>query len=196
MSGVVDNVQGAINAQSGRFEFFKQALTLGLAGIGGIAVLFTDAGKIPVEFWARVFVAASGLFALLTVLLALLGIATYANLLPAVAANETVKVARFQTAILQRARLAYVFLFCTGLAFLAFAGVRLWYGVLPVSVDAALGAGKQAMITAVGEPVQVDRYEAGEKEVVINYSVGPQAVKSVVTLERASGMITRMVRTK
>jgi hypothetical protein len=197
MSGTApDPVQAAINAQSGRFEFFKQSLTLGLAGIGGIAALFTDTTKIPAEPWARILIGAGGFLALVTVAAALFGISAYANLLAVLSKGKPV--ATFEAGIIRDAKLAYAGLGFAGIAFFLFGLARLLFSNAPVSADATLGLARQAIIAAAGpgaDPITLDRYEAGSKEVVVNYAVGPAAQKYTVHIDRASSSVTSIVHT-
>ncbi len=72
------------------FEFLKQTLTLGLAGIAGVAALFTDPTRIPadtVSKWA-ILGGAIGLGGV--VLFAIMGLSSYANLLTATASSDAV----------------------------------------------------------------------------------------------------------
>jgi hypothetical protein len=54
-------IKDTIDANSGRFEFLKQTLTLGLAGIGGVAALFTDPSRVPGDTFSNWVLAGAGL---------------------------------------------------------------------------------------------------------------------------------------
>lgn len=74
-------LKDTIDSQSGRFEFFKQCLTLGAAGLAGVAALFSDPDKIPNGFITKLIVGSVGLSLVLVVAFALFGLSSYANLL-------------------------------------------------------------------------------------------------------------------
>jgi hypothetical protein len=74
-------VQGEIDIQSGRVEYLKQSLTIALAGLAGIAVLFTDKSKLPTAWWPWLSAVAASLLLLLTAAMAYMALSTYANLL-------------------------------------------------------------------------------------------------------------------
>lgn len=62
-----DALKAEIDAQSGRFEFLKQSLTLGLAGIAGTAALFTDTSKLPATLWSVITIGFFGVALVLVV---------------------------------------------------------------------------------------------------------------------------------
>jgi hypothetical protein len=62
-----DPVEDDINAQSGRFEFFKLTSTLGTAGLAGMAALFTDSAKIPSDLGSIILAGACGVLFIGTV---------------------------------------------------------------------------------------------------------------------------------
>lgn len=74
-------LKNTIDSQSGRFEFLKQCLTLGSAGLAGVAAVFSDPEKIPSGSGARFLVCLIGISLISTVGFALFGISSYANLL-------------------------------------------------------------------------------------------------------------------
>src|SRR5690349_4812000 len=77
-------VKDAIDTHSGRFEFFKQTLTLGSAGLAGIAALFTDPARVPADTLSKCIIAVAGLSLILIVAFAAMGLSSYANFLTAV----------------------------------------------------------------------------------------------------------------
>jgi hypothetical protein len=78
---VADPLKYTIDAQSGRFEFFKHTLTFSAAGLAGMAALFTDPAKIPIDVFSKATLIWCGFFFAATLLACLLGISTYSNLL-------------------------------------------------------------------------------------------------------------------
>jgi hypothetical protein len=82
-------VKDTIDSNSGRFEFLKQALTLGLAGIAGVAALFTDSSRVPADTFSKWTIFGSAIGLALVVAFAIMGLSTYANLLTATASSDT-----------------------------------------------------------------------------------------------------------
>jgi hypothetical protein len=77
-------VKEAVEAQSGRFEFFKQMLTLGLAGIAGAAAILIDSTKIPNDLLSMIAISTFGVALLVTSSASAMGLSTYANFLRAI----------------------------------------------------------------------------------------------------------------
>src|ERR1700722_10057266 len=73
-------LKDTIDANSGRFEFLKQTLTLGLAGIGGVAALFTDPSRVPGDTFSKWGLVLAGGGPVLVVAFAVMGLSAYANL--------------------------------------------------------------------------------------------------------------------
>ncbi len=131
-----DPVKEAIDAQSGRFEFFKQALTLGSAGIAGLAAILTDDAKIPQTVMRKLLVGGCGILFLATITAAVWGISVYANLLtrlqnengvaPAAGARRTSATAK--ASMITHARGVFVTLFLAALALFCYAVVLLVFG--------------------------------------------------------------------
>jgi hypothetical protein len=118
-----ENVKNEIDAQSGRFEFFKQAVTLGLAGLAGTAAFFTDTSKIPSDPLTAGAIVVMALMLLWTVGASLMGLSTYANLLKAHANSETT-VANLRTSMISHAKQVFVAIGLTATAFAAYAGLQ------------------------------------------------------------------------
>jgi len=129
-------VKEAIDAQSGRFEFFKQALTLGSAGIAGLAAILTDETKIPQTILRKLLVAGCGVLLLATIVAAVWGISVYANLLtrlqdeggrpPTAGAKRTSATAR--ASVVTHARATFVTLSLAALMLFVYAAVLLATG--------------------------------------------------------------------
>ncbi|RQH12674.1 hypothetical protein [Bradyrhizobium sp. RP6] len=93
MNGAVtrppSSLKDTIDANSGRFEFLKQTLTLGLAGIGGVAALFTDPSRVPADGLAKWMLVVAGAGLLVVVAFAIMGLSAYANLLTVTARDPS-----------------------------------------------------------------------------------------------------------
>src|SRR5579863_1601358 len=67
-------IRDAIDAESGRFEYFKHALILGAAGIAGLAAILTDETKVPETPLRKWLLGACGVIFLLLIVTAVFGI--------------------------------------------------------------------------------------------------------------------------
>src|SRR3982074_1305457 len=74
-------IKDTIDANSGRFEFLKQTLTLGLAGIGGGAALFTAPSRVAGDTFSNWVLVLAGAGLVFVVAFAVMGLSAYANLL-------------------------------------------------------------------------------------------------------------------
>jgi hypothetical protein len=137
-------VKDEIDAQSGRLEFLKQALTLGLAGLAGTAAFFTEPSKIPTDAWSIGAIVIMGLALLSTVGASLMGLSVYANLLKAHASREPADA--FRTSIIQHAKHVFVTISLTAIAFATYAALQLSHRNRPMitSVE-ALGIARTAI---------------------------------------------------
>jgi hypothetical protein len=141
-------VKNEIDAQSGRFEFFKQALTLGLAGLAGTAAFFTDTSKIPEDGWSIAAIIVMGLALLATVAASLMGLSVYANLLKAHSISAAVS--GFQASMVRHAQWIFVTIVVVALAFVIYAGLQLANrGESRITSVEALGIARKA-IAATG----------------------------------------------
>lgn len=133
-----------IDAQSGRFEFFKQSLTLGLAGLAGTAAFFTDASKIPENLSSILVVITMGFALIGTVGFSLMGLSVYANLLKAHANGETID--RFRTSMVGHARYVFIMICVIAVAFVIYAGLQIASRPAPkISSVEAIGIARQAI---------------------------------------------------
>jgi hypothetical protein len=128
-------VKDAIDVHSGRFEFFKQTLTLGSAGLAGIAALFTDTARIPTDIASKCLVAAAGLALIAIVAFAAMGLSAYANLLTALGrearlisatSQSTRSSSKYSAGIVFHARIVIIALFVAWVSLTVFAGLRLF----------------------------------------------------------------------
>jgi hypothetical protein len=125
-----DPVQKTIDVQSGRFEFFKQLLTLSAGGLAGMAALFTDPAKVPSDLFSRLCVGLAGLGLGACVLTCLSGISVYSNLL-VLTDRGAERVPRVAHSMVNHARLAVGAIVLAALSLFAFAVWMLLRGPLP-----------------------------------------------------------------
>ena len=119
----IDQVKREIDTQSGRFEFFKQALTLGLAGLAGTAAFFTDTSKIPKDSLSIATIIVMGVALLATVAASLMGISVYANLLKGLSTGRNVN--GFRKSMIGHARGIFVAILFVAGAFVTYGGVQI-----------------------------------------------------------------------
>lgn len=146
-------VKDVIDAQSGRFEFLKQTLTLGAAGLAGIAALFTDPTRIPTDLYSRIAVAIAGLSLISIVAFATMGLSAYANALTTLAREKGLmapsqrKKSDIQSStfyidgIVDHAQWVTVTLFLAWFSILAFAGLKFFYSQEVVRPSTLGGSG-------------------------------------------------------
>lgn len=192
-------VKDAIDAQSGRFEYFKQCLTLGLAGIGGAAALLTDPAKVPGDAFSKWVVALAGCSLLTTVMAAAFGISSYANLLKATS-NETrpnhhlgkYNSDFYALDIIKHARTATVALGLAS-AFLAlFALKQLAFSSAPSVENAVDNAAKFVgeQTKQPPEKVSLRRLEVDTNDYSVVYSVPGYLGDVVVRISKKDGNVT------
>jgi hypothetical protein len=153
-------VKDAIDVHSGRFEFFKQTLTLGLAGLAGIAALFTDADRIPTDVASKCIVVVAGLALGVTILFAVMGLSAYANLLNALAReagliSATVQSPRppseYSAGIIFDAQIVMIALFVAWVSLMSFAGLRL-FSKATTNAETALATARTIVGKETGQP--------------------------------------------
>ena len=141
-----DAVKDEIDAQSGRFEFLKQALTLGLAGLAGTAAFFTDTSKIPDNGWSVFAIIVMGLALLATVAVSLMGISVYANLLKAHSAGEAVD--DFRKSMIGHAKLVFLSIAVVAGAFVSYGAFQIFHRQKQaITSIEAIGVARKAVVT-------------------------------------------------
>jgi hypothetical protein len=162
MSGTADpnSVKNAIDAHSGRFEFFKQMLTLGLGGIAGIAVFFTDPTRVPKDLLSIIAVCVAGVALGVVVLAAGAGLSAYANLLtniarangliPAATQTDTVTPQQYATSLVSRARWVFIATLVASLGVIVFASAQM-FRVAPVSAEEAVAKTRAVIAKGAGQ---------------------------------------------
>lgn len=198
-------VKDAIDAQSGRFEYFKQCLTLGLAGIGGAAALLTDPAKVPGDVLSKWVVALAGCSLLATVVSAVFGISSYANLMKATSneARPGHHPGKYDSSFYARdsikhARAATVAL---GLASLFLALFALKQLVFPNSVTVELALDNAAKFVGAQtrqppEKVTFRRLEADTSDYSVAYGVPGYSGDVLVRISKKDASVSGATMTK
>jgi hypothetical protein len=154
------DVKEVVEIESGRFEFFKQMLTVGLGGIAGLAALFTEQNKIPDEPLAKSMLTIFAISAIVVVIWSAMGISTYANHLRDVERlardrqSSALKTKRDQSekGILSHARITLVAASIGAVALIVFAGLKL-FSSHPVGPEAAMEIAQRLIRLQPGNPV-------------------------------------------
>jgi hypothetical protein len=182
-----------IDAQSGRFEFFKQSLTLGTAGLAGTAALFTDQSRVPTDLFSKIMVSSLGLSLTAVVAVAMMGLSTYANLLTAVARSSASPPPGTQSktspktpneyaqGVIDHARYLVIAFAAASGCLVGFAGVKLFTPA--ENLEAALTAGRQVVTREGGgsaSHVQVERFTVERDKIQITFLANSQRFRVVV----------------
>jgi hypothetical protein len=190
------NVREVAEKEAGRFEFFKQMLAVGLAGIGGIAAIFTETGKIPEWPLLRVSLAIFAICAVVVVISSSDGISVYANHLRDVRkladnTNEQQeqslkrKVDASERSILTHAKWAIAASWVGALSLLIFAILRL---IWPdgIGVEGAMKRAREIITEQSGSPslIRLDKLETSPSEYIISYLTEPGDLKYTFKIKR------------
>lgn len=179
-------VKDVIDANSGRFEFLKQALTLGSAGIAGVAALFTDPARVPADTlskWA-IFGGAVGLA--IVVAFAIMGLSAYANLLTVTSSGDARVRSRapaYAKGVRDHARVVIIGLTIGFLGIGLFASWRLFLVSPAGTPEAAIEAAGTMVSGQTKQPrdtLYLTRIEADRDAYIVTYHVA--ATKSVATV--------------
>lgn len=157
-------LKDAVDANSGRFEYFKQALTLGLAGLAGMAALFTDSTRVPTGGLALSFSVGAGTCLLIIVAWSAFALGTYANLLQCIALKEglipkikskaeTKEPEYFAAGINLQAQVVTAALIAAGVCLVGFAAVRI-FAPSTTEVEAAIAMGREMVARQTGQRAQ------------------------------------------
>lgn len=195
-------VKEVVEKESGRFEFFKQMLIVGLGGIAGLAAIFTDADKIPEDLWLKVPLAIFAVCALVVVIASANGISTYANHLRHVKRNaddptdaNLQSAARSESSILNHARCAMAASWVGAAALITFAGIELFQQPM-VGADAAMRTARKMVIDQPGNPSlhALDHFQASGNDYLITYVTDPDQVKYTVRINRETNKVLEITR--
>ena len=183
-------VKDEIDAQSGRFDFFKQGLTLGLAGLAGIAAFFTDTAKIPSDSGSLGAVCVIGVALLVVVGAALMGLSVYANLLKANSAGEPVD--GFRKSMIGHARWVFVAILVTALAFIVYAGLQIAHRAAPrIAAGEAIAIARKAL-AAGGCEAAFETLERRDRQWVTAFRSEACRREYRVQIESDSGEVSRI----
>jgi hypothetical protein len=195
-------VKDAIDANSGRFEFLKQTLTLGSAGIAGVAALFTDPTRVPADTFSKwaIFGGAVGLA--LVVAFAIMGLSAYANLL-AVNASENAEMRKraplYANGVRDHARVVILGLTIGFLGIGLFAGYRLFFAPATGTPENAI----EAAAALVSKETKQDRdvlyltqMEADSDAYTVTYFATAINSDITVRVSKKDGKITRLTQDK
>jgi hypothetical protein len=190
-------VKETVEVQSGRFEYLKQILTIGLAGIGGLAAIFTDEGKIPEDPYLVATIGVFGVAMLFTVIYAAMGISTYANLLgdvkdeadsPSDEHKERVK--ESTRGIVLHAQVSLVTASIAGLSLLVFAALRV-FPLSPASSAASVVKARdfatKFAYAADKSKLTAEHFVCRDTEYDIIFGVEGSPAKYLVRIGRKSG---------
>ncbi len=191
-------VKEVVERESGRFEFFKQMLAIGLGGIAGLAAIFTDADKVPEEALLKVSLSVFGLCAIAIVIYSGNGISAYANHLRDVKklADEPEdrqlqsNAAGSEQSILSHARGLFVLSLAASAALILFAGIRL-FQTPKVGAEAAMRLARKLVTEQPGSPSprSLDHFQTVGNDYLITYVTEPNQVKYYVRISRDKNTI-------
>lgn len=126
MTGASSRIAKAIEALSGRIDFLKQSLTIALAGVAGVAVLFTDPDKVPRSLTGIIAICIAALALLAAAAIAYMGLSAYANALLTLEKGQNPQ--RFRKSVLTHAQGVFVALAVAAIAITVFAASQIGAG--------------------------------------------------------------------
>jgi hypothetical protein len=197
-------VKEATEAQSGRFEFLKQALTLGSAGLAGFSIFFIEPDKIPDSLPIRIIILLAGLGLLFVTGAALSGIGSYANFLrrteteastavtPAAttATGQTPKTAAYyRQNVVLHANSCLVGIFVSGLIITVFAGLRI-FSPSQLGPEQALNRGRDIVknqLIRPGQTYTLDSFSSDVDSYSVKYVLEPNHATYLIKLKKAGG---------
>lgn len=194
-------LKDTIDANSGRFEFLKQTLTLGLAGIGGVAALFTDPTRVPGDTFSKWSVLCGSIGLGVVVLFAIMGLSAYANLLTATASSDPTmqpRVPFYAKGVRNHARVVIVGLSVTFLGIGAFALNRLFAPSAATPESAVVAAAKFVSTQANLTPDRINfiRMVAENDAFVVTHSVPVTGTEFAVRVSKKNGSVTHASQSK
>lgn len=192
-------IKDTIDANSGRFEFLKQTLTLGLAGIGGVAALFTDPSCVPSDDFSKRVLVVAGAGLIFVVAFAVRGLSAYANLLTVSAKNprEEEDVEKYSNGVRNHARIVIVSLSVTLAGTVTFAVNRLF--APPTTPEGAVttAAGfivKETKLTT--DMIHFDKMETASDAYVVTFSVPTTGNGFPILVAKKDGSVAQATQQK
>lgn len=192
-------IKDTIDANSGRFELLKQTLTLGLAGIGGVAALFTDPSRVPSDDFSKWVLVVAGAGLVFVVAFAIMGLSAYANLLTVSAKNprQEADVEKYSNGVRNHARIVIVALSMALAGTVTFAVNRLF--APPTTPEGAVttAAGfvaKETKLTA--DMIHFDKMETNGDAYVVMFSVPATGNGFTVRVAKRDGSVAQATQQK
>jgi hypothetical protein len=195
-------MKDAIDANSGRFEFLKQTLTLGSAGIAGVAVLFTDPARVPADTFSKLAIFGGTIGLALVVAFAIMGLSAYANLLTVMASGDADMRKRapvYANGVRDHARVVILGLTIGFLGMGLFAGYRLFFVPATGTPEIAIEAAAALISNEAKQPRDVlylTRMEADSDAYTVTYIVTVTNSEVTVRVSKKDGNITRLTQDK
>lgn len=192
-------IKDTIDANSGRFEFLKQTLTLGLAGIGGVAALFTDPSRVPSDTFSKSVLVLAGAGLVFVVAFAVMGLSAYANLLTVSAkiSRNAKDVEKYSKGVRDHARVVIIALSVALAGTVTFAVNRLF--APPTTPEGAVttAAGFVAQETKLTtDLIHFDRMEADSDAYVVTFSVPTTGNGFTVRVAKKDGSVAQATQQK
>lgn len=193
-------VKETVEAQSGRFEFLKQALTLGTAGIAGFSIFFTEPDKLPESFGIRILIFLGSLALLVVTGAALSGMGSYANLLRRTEKEEIARVTGvaipadepkqdstfYRKDMVKHAIVCLWGLFFAAAILVVFAGLRIFFPSQELAPEQALNRARAIVknqITAPSQTHALESFSADPDGYSVVYYLDPNHVKYMIKLK-------------
>ncbi|WP_338835146.1 hypothetical protein [Bradyrhizobium septentrionale] len=192
-------IKDTIDANSGRFEFLKQTLMLGLAGIGGVAALFTDPSRVPSDTFSKWVLVLAGAGLLFVVAFAVMGLSAYANLLTVSARipQNADDVDKYSKGVRGHARVVIIALSLALAGTVMFAVNRLF--APPTTPEGAVttAAGfvaKETKLTA--DMIHFDKMETDGDAYVVTFSVPTTGNGFTIRVAKKDGSVAQATQQK
>ena len=207
-------VKELIQAQSGRFEFLKQALTLSSAGLAGFSIFFTEPDRTPDSLLVRVVIILAGIGLLFVTGAALSGIGSYANFLrktetetraaavgtaatavTTASTTTTVPVPTKQSKktaeyyrkdVVMHANCCLVGLFITGIILMVFAGLRI-FSPDQLGPEQALHRGREIIrdeVARPGQSITLDSFNSDSGGYSVKFVIEPSHDTYLIKLKK------------
>jgi len=202
-------VREGAESQGGRFEFFKQALALGLAAIAGLAALFSDPSKIPTSLTQKFILIAFSVLAFATIIMSFAGLHVYGNLLRAYYRGELEgqptteqggetpqDAAQYEAWIPRFAAWTSWLIIAAGFLLILFAGWALFAPTAPRAV-LALDVARRFVTTEVrnSQSIELTRLEMRGEDFLISYTVVPSRTVYTMQVDKTDSEINYFMRT-